>query len=107
MMIVDENGFQAMGTTDEVLSLGSLKAKFESFGFAAANVDGHDESAIDAAIRDLWVTSPGQPKALIARTVKGKGVPFMENDNRWHYTRLNQDSFARALDAVSTSRAIV
>jgi transketolase len=100
MLIVDENGFQAMGTTDDVLSLGDLRAKFASFGFATLAVDGHDEAAIDAAIHTLWETAPGQPKALIAKTIKGKGVPFMEADNQWHYTRLNAHTFADANAAI-------
>jgi len=100
MLIVDKNGFQAMGTTDDVLALGDLSAKFSSFGFETLEVDGHDEAAVDAAIRRLWATGPGKPKALIARTVKGKGVPFMESDNRWHYTRLNPQTFAEAVDAL-------
>ena len=79
MLIVDKNGFQAMGTTDDVLALGDLSAKFASFGFETLEVDGHDEAAVDAAIRQLWSTGAGKPKALIARTVKGKGVPFMES----------------------------
>lgn len=100
MLIVDKNGFQAMGTTDDVLALGDLSAKFASFGFETLEVDGHDEAAVDAAIRRLWATGAGKPKALIARTVKGKGVPFMESDNRWHYTRLNAQTFAEAVDAL-------
>lgn len=100
MLIVDKNGFQAMGTTDEVLALGDLLAKFASFGFETVEVDGHDEVAVDAAIRQLWTSGSGKPKALIARTVKGKGVPFMESDNRWHYTRLNPQTFAEAVDAL-------
>lgn len=100
MLIVDKNGFQAMGTTDDVLALGDLSAKFASFGFETLEVDGHDEAAVDAAIRQLWATGAGKPKALIARTVKGKGVPFMESDNRWHYTRLDQQTFAEALKAL-------
>lgn len=100
MLIVDKNGFQAMGTTDDVLALGDLSAKFASFGFETLEVDGHDEAAVDAAIRRLWATGEGKPKALIARTVKGKGVPFMESDNRWHYTRLNQQTLADALKAL-------
>lgn len=105
MLIVDKNGFQAMGTTDDVLALGDLAAKFSSFGFETREVDGHDEAAVDAAIRQLWATGAGKPKALIARTVKGKGVPFMESDNRWHYTRLNPETFAEAINALSLSGA--
>lgn len=100
MLIVDKNGFQAMGTTDEVLALGDLQVKFTSFGFETLEVDGHDEAAVDAAIRQLWAAGAGKPKALIARTVKGKGVPFMESDNRWHYTRLNPQTFAEAIAAL-------
>lgn len=100
MLIVDKNGFQAMGTTDDVLALGDLSAKFLSFGFETLEVDGHDQAAVDAAIRGLWATGAGKPKALIARTIKGKGVPFMESDNRWHYTRLNPQTFAEAVNAL-------
>jgi transketolase len=103
MLIVDKNGFQAMGKTNDVLALGDLSAKFNSFGFETLEVDGHDESAVDAAIRQLWGTGNGKPKALIAHTVKGKGVPFMESDNRWHYTRLNAQTFAEAIDALDLS----
>jgi len=105
MLIVDKNGFQAMGTTNDVLALGDLSAKFNSFGFETLEVDGHDESAVDAAIRQLWGTGRGKPKALIAHTVKGKGVPFMESDNRWHYTRLDAQTYAEAIDALGLSGA--
>ncbi len=105
MLIVDENGFQAMGRTQEVIDLGSIQAKFESFGFDALTIDGHDEEAIDHAIKQLWANASTAPKALIAKTVKGKGVPFMEHNNIWHYTRLNQDSYAQALAAVAGSAA--
>ncbi len=105
MVIVDENGFQAMGRTQEVLGLGSIQAKFESFGFEALSIDGHDEDAIDHAIRQLWASTSSAPKALIAKTVKGKGVPFMEHNNIWHYTRLNQDSYTQALAAVTGNAA--
>jgi len=104
MLIVDKNGFQAMGTTDEVLDLGELSAKFASFGFVTIEVDGHDESAIDHAIQSLWAMGQGKPKALIARTVKGKGVPFMESDNRWHYTRLDAQTFDEAINSLGLLR---
>lgn len=101
MVIVDENGFQAMGPTQEVLQLGSIEAKFASFGFEAVTVDGHDEAAINSAILQLRNSASTAPKALIAKTIKGKGVPFMENNNMWHYTRLNADSYQLALAAVA------
>jgi transketolase len=105
MVIVDENGFQAMGHTQEVLKLGSIQAKFESFGFEALTIDGHHEPAIDSAITKLWAISSTAPKALIAKTVKGKGVPFMENKNMWHYTRLDADTYAKASVAVEGGAA--
>lgn len=101
MVIVDENGFQAMGSTQEVLQLGSIQSKFESFGFEATTVDGHDEAAIHNAITQLRASHSKSPKALIAKTVKGKGVPFMENNNIWHYTRLDPETYEKALSAVS------
>lgn len=103
MVIVDENGFQAMGRTQDVINLGNIQAKFESFGFEAITLDGHDEAAIDSAITQLWASASTAPKALIAKTVKGKGVPFMENNNIWHYTRLDPQTYAQALAAVAGS----
>lgn len=100
MVIVDENGYQAMGRTEDVLHLGSVQEKFASFGFETATVDGHDEAAIQVTIDGLLNSSSTSPKAIIARTVKGKGVPFMEQNNIWHYTRLNADTYAQALAAV-------
>lgn len=103
MVIIDENGYQAMGCTEDVIKLGSIQAKFESFGFDAITVDGHDEEAIDSAINQHWKSNSKSPKALIAKTVKGKGVPFMEHNNIWHYTRLDSDTYAQALSDVAGS----
>ncbi|MCZ2497700.1 transketolase [Xylophilus sp. Kf1] len=100
VVIVDENGFQAMGKTEDVMSLGNLGAKFESFGFETRNVDGHDEVALDQAITALFESGSGKPKAIIAKTTKGRGVPFMEHDNIWHYTRLNDKTYADAVAAL-------
>lgn len=100
MTIVDMNGFQAMGPTNEILSLGSIEEKFASFGFESITIDGHDEFAIHEAISKLWASHSSSPKALIAKTVKGKGVSFMEHDNLWHYTRLGEDEYLKALQEV-------
>lgn len=101
MVIVDENGYQAMGRTQEVIKLDSIQSKFESFGFEAITIDGHDEAVIDSTITRLWKSDSQAPKALIAKTVKGKGVPFMEHNNMWHYTRLDSETYAQALAAVA------
>jgi transketolase len=103
MVIVDENGFQAMGNTQDIMKLGSIQSKFESFGFDAITIDGHDEIAINKAIVGLWKGNKKKPKALIAKTVKGKGVDFMEHDNSWHYTRLNQESYKQAILSINGS----
>lgn len=100
-LIVDENGFQAMGPTSEVVALGSVRLKFESFGFEALDVDGHDQVAINAALSALSKSTSGRPKALVAKTVKGKGVPFMEHNNAWHYSRLDASSHAKAIAAIA------
>ena len=97
MVIVDENGFQAMGTTNDILGLGSIQSKFESFGFEVITIDGHDQVAIYETISRLQSSKSTAPKAVIAKTVKGKGVSFMENNNIWHYTRLTADTHAKAI----------
>lgn len=104
IVIVDMNGFQAMGTTDEVMQLGDIKEKFVSFGLDTVVIDGHDESAIDQAYSTLKNMRNGRPKAIIARTVKGKGVSFMEHNNIWHYTRLTEATYAAALSELESKK---
>jgi transketolase len=94
--IVDYNGIQSLAPVSETLELEPFKAKWESFGWGAAEVDGHDHG-------DLWRSlaapplRPGRPTVLIARTVKGQGVSFMENTVLWHYRTAKGDEFERAL----------
>ena len=94
-VIVDANGLQAMGQTQSILDLEPLIDKFKSFHFDALECPGHDLVVLERSLASLG--SRSQPQALIARTVKGKGVSFMENDNSWHYTRLSKDYMERAL----------
>jgi transketolase len=96
MVIVDANGHQAMGRTCEVLDLGRIVDKFAAFGLETREVDGHDEQALDRTIGALVRHPSRRPKAVVAHTVKGKGVSFMEDDNRWHYTRLTPETYAAA-----------
>lgn len=100
-VIIDANGFQAMGKTDDVMRLDSIEDKFTSFGFETISIDGHDQNQIDAALDRLKQSGSTAPKAIVARTIKGRGVPFMEHDNRWHYTRLDAGTYADAIRHLS------
>ncbi len=106
IVVVDANGLQAMGSTDEVLNLGNLAAKFRAFNFETLEVEGHDEGALKSAFQELLASRSKQPKAIIADTVKGCGVSFMAGDNRWHYTRLTRETYEAALDELSATRNI-
>lgn len=103
MVIVDENGYQAMGSTKKIMALDSIQKKFESFGFEAITIDGHNEIDIHNGINNLFSSNIKSPKAIIAKTVKGKGVSFMEGNNAWHYTRLNTDTYRQALLEIENS----
>ena len=82
-LVVDYNKIQSFGTTAEVLNLDPLPAKFEAFGWETLEIDGHDHAALAAALDKGGRT--GRPRVVIAHTVKGKGVSFMENQLAWHY----------------------
>lgn len=80
VIIVDHNKLQALQSIDEVTSLGSLKTKFESFGFEVSEINGHNIPEIVLALQK----QTEKPHVIIANTIKGKGVSFMENDSKWH-----------------------
>jgi len=82
--IVDFNKWQATGRSCEVMSLAPLLEKWKAFGWSAYEVDGHDVNALIKLMRNVPDGS-GKPVAIVAHTVKGKGVSFMEDDNNWHY----------------------
>lgn len=93
-ILIDFNKWQATGRSEEVMALNPLADKWRAFGWQACEVDGHDPQAILAA---LETRSPdGRPTAIIAHTVKGKGVSFMEDDNNWHYRIPSAEEVIRA-----------
>jgi transketolase len=83
-VIVDYNKWQATGRSDETLMLAPLRDKWAAFGWDASEIDGHDVGALAEAMQRV-PNGSGKPVALIAHTIKGKGVSFMEDDNNWHY----------------------
>ncbi len=103
VVIVDANGWQAMGRTEDVMQLGDIAGRFSAFGFDALTVDGHDMEAISSAIDSLVSMNNHNPKALIAKTIKGKGVSFMENNNAWHNARLSPLQYQQALAEIGSA----
>lgn len=92
-VIFDCNGYQAMGTTDDVMNLSSMQAKLKAFNFETEEINGHNIQEISSSFTRLLNSKNLSPKAIIANTIKGKGVSFMESKNNWHYTRLNEETF--------------
>lgn len=99
-IIVDQNGLQGFGTTEEVANLSPLAEKFRSFGSTTLEIDGHDSTAIAQA---LSTDCSNGPLIVVANTTKGHGVSFMENRVEWHYLPLNQELFASACAEVPES----
>jgi transketolase len=94
--IIDLNGQQALGYTDEVLSLPDMAERWRAFGWDAHEVDGHDTRVIAETIENLD-TGSGRPHVLIARTVFGKGVSFMERQIKWHYLPMSDAEYQQAM----------
>ena len=97
VVIVDNNNLQIDGAIDDVCSPYPIDKKFEAFNFHVINIDGNDFDQIDAAFKEAKATK-GMPTAIIAHTVKGKGVSFMENQVGWHGTAPNDEQYAVAME---------
>ena len=93
-VIVDRNGMQAMGDTPPETQTGSIAARFAAFGFEVRQCDGHDHPALRHALRP---PEEGRPLCVVARTVKGKGVSFMEHDLLWHYRDPQGERYEQAV----------
>ncbi len=98
--IVDRNGCMIDGLTENVMALEPLDKKWEAFGFHTQVIDGHDIEALSKAI-DLAKSMVDQPSVIIAKTVKGKGVDFMEGQPQWHYGSMDSDLVAKAKASIN------
>ncbi len=96
VVIVDNNGLQIDGKINDVCSPYPIDKKFEAFNFHVINIDGNDFDQIDAAFKEARATK-GMPTAIICKTVKGKGVSFMENSAGWHGKAPNDEEYAVAM----------
>ena len=98
--VVDNNGFQSDGSTEDIITSVDLADRWRSFGWNVKEVDGHDVPQVLSAL-----TQPrpaDQPTCIVAKTVKGKGIDFMENNNEWHHNRLTQAMYDRALESLGS-----
>lgn len=95
-VIVDVNGLQIDGSTKDVMPLEPLDQKFAAFGFHVITINGHDFDQILSAYQQAAATK-GQPTVILAKTVKGKGISFMENDAGWHGKAPNDEQLAQAV----------
>ena len=99
-ILVDNNGLQIDGNIEDVMSPYPIDEKFKAFGFHVINIDGHDFDQIEAAYKEAR-TVKGKPTAIIAKTVKGKGVSFMENKASWHGTAPNDEQYEIAMNELN------
>lgn len=103
-VIVDRNSLQITGRTEDVVSLEPLAPKFEAFGFAVRACDGNSIPDLLRTFGELPF-APGKPSLVLANTIKGKGVSFMEDQAHWHHHVPNDDEFARAMAELEAAEA--
>ena len=96
VVIVDFNGLQAMGRVKDILNIEPLKDKWQAFGWEVREIDGHNFKEIEKALAES-APEEGKPRVIIARTIKGKGVSFMEGNNLYHYKAPSDEEYRKAL----------
>ena len=103
--VIDYNHLQSLTTVEKTLRLEPFEQKWKDFGWNAESVDGHDPAALEAALaRAKGRAGEGRPSVILAHTVKGKGVSFMENDILWHYRTPQGEEYERALKELEAAR---
>lgn len=100
--IIDYNKIQSLGEVSEILRLEPFAAKWQDFGWAVCEIDGHNYSEIDRICQQIPF-QPGQPSCIIAHTTKGKGISFMQNQVAWHYKSLNDEQLCQSLEELGLS----
>lgn len=98
--IIDRNGLQISGPTEDVMAIEPLDAKWEAFGWHVVSVDGHDMDAL-VSVLEAAPEAPGKPTLVLARTVKARGVSFAENVPGWHHKVPNDEELKRALEELA------
>lgn len=97
MAIIDRNKLQYDGDTENIMNLESFTDKWNSFGWEVIQIDGHDV----AACCEAFLHKSDKPLAVIANTIKGKGISFMENDSTWHHKKMTSAQEKQAMEELS------
>ena len=100
-IIIDRNNLQQTGSNDEIMSLGELSKRFLSFGCKTNNIDGHNLNELFSSFSER---TNEKPKAIIANTVKGKGLSFAENNNKFHHTVLTKTLYDKAIEEIQNKK---
>ena len=100
-LIIDYNKFQSDGATSEILNQNNLFKRWSSFGWNVIEIDGHNLDDIHKAFNQI--STKKMPKLILANTIKGKGINFMENNNQWHHGRLTENIFNQAMEALENN----
>lgn len=98
IQFVDKNGIQIEGTVEEIMPLGNLKEKYEASGWNALEIDGHEFGEILQTIEKVKSKKEDRPTVIIAKTIFGKGIPFMENNPDWHAKAPNEEEYNKAME---------
>lgn len=101
IVFVDYNRLQIDGTTDEIMPLQDIEKKFQAFGFETKNIDGHSMEEITAVLDEIRESDNKLPKCVVANTIKGKGVSYMENVVNWHGVAPNDQEYAQAMEELA------
>jgi transketolase len=100
IVFVDKNGLQGFGNTADILGDTAAGKVWNAIGFDCVEVDGHSISALLGAKEQMKALKNGRPKLIIANTVKGKGIPYMESKMEWHYLPMNEAQYQEALKKI-------
>ena len=102
IVIVDSNKMQAMGNCDDIISLNPFNEKWKSFGWNVYEIDGNNHEELRNTF--LKIEKNGKPNVIIANTIKGKGISFMENNLVWHYKSPQGDDFKNAIEELEAKQ---
>lgn len=101
IQFVDRNKIQIEGTTDEIMPLGNLKEKYTASDWNVMEIEGHDFSEINNSVKSIKQLNNGKPSVVIANTIFGKGISFMENNPDWHAKAPNEEEYKRAMQELT------